>query len=59
MAFERNKRSSNPNFGKKMTVADMSHPILRENKKALALLDEMDKNKFRLFGWRGDKNVWE
>lgn len=57
MAFKRNKRSSNPNFGKKMTVADMSHPILRENKKALALLDEMDKNKFRLFGWRGDKNV--
>ena len=57
MAFERNKKSVNTNFRKKMTVADMSHPILKENKKALALLDEMDKNKFRLFGWRGDKNV--
>lgn len=58
MAFERNKKSSNPNFGKEMSVVDMSHPILKENKKALALLDEMDKRKFRFFGKKGDKNIW-
>ncbi|MBN6185674.1 hypothetical protein JQN58_01585 [Aneurinibacillus sp. BA2021] len=56
MAFQRNKKSNNPNFGKKMTVADISHPILKENKKALAILDEMDKKKFGLFRRKGEKN---
>jgi hypothetical protein len=50
MAFERNKKSRNPNFGKKMTVADMKHPFLEDlNKEALALLDKLDKEKCRLF----------
>ncbi|MFK5707540.1 hypothetical protein ACI6BU_06090 [Lysinibacillus boronitolerans] len=57
MAFERNKKSSNPNFGKKMSVADMSHPILKQNKKALALLDEIDKRKFRFFRRKVDKKL--
>ncbi|WP_158023605.1 hypothetical protein [Domibacillus antri] len=54
MALERNKVSSNPNR-RKMTVADMSHPIVKENKKALDLLNEMNKKKC----WfeRKDKNV--
>jgi len=57
MAFVRNKKSSNPNFGKKLTVANMSHPILNENKKVLALLEEMDKKKCRDFRKKGDKKV--
>ncbi len=57
MAFERNKKSSNPNFGKEMSVADMSHPILKQNKKALVLLDEMDKRKFRFFRRKVDKKL--
>jgi len=57
MAFERNKKSSNPNFGKGMSVADMSHPLLKENKKVLALLNEIDKRKFVLFRRKGDKKV--
>lgn len=56
MAFER-KKSSNPNFGKKMTIAEMSHPILKENEKALALLEEMDKKKYRLFRRKGEKKI--
>ncbi|MFT9850026.1 MULTISPECIES: hypothetical protein [Bacillales] len=57
MAFERNKKSVNPNFGKKMAVADISHPILKEHKKALVLLDEMDKRKFRFFRRKGEKKI--
>ncbi|WP_180827440.1 hypothetical protein [Bacillus sp. UMB0728] len=57
MAFERNKKSSNPNFGKKMSVVDTGHPILRENEKALALLDEMDKKKCGFFRRKGEKKV--
>lgn len=56
MAFERNRKSTNPNFGKKMTVADIrNHEILKLNKDALALLDEIDKKKFGLFRRKGDK----
>lgn len=54
MVFKRNKMSSNPNR-RKMTVADMSHPILKENKKVLELLDEMDKKKFGFFKRKGEK----
>lgn len=58
MAFERNRKSSNPNFGKKMSVADIGHHWLIElNKEALALLDEMDKRKFGLFRRKGEKKV--
>ncbi|KGR89862.1 hypothetical protein [Niallia sp.] len=57
LAFERNKKSSNPSLGKEMSVADMSHPILKENKKALALLDEIDKRKFRFFRRKADKKL--
>jgi hypothetical protein len=57
MAFERNKKSSNPNFGKKMSVVATGHPILRENEKALALLDEMDKKKCGFFRRKGEKKV--
>lgn len=59
MAFERNKKSSNPNFGRKMSIADMGHhhPILKENEKALALLNEMDKRNFVFFRSKGDKKV--
>ncbi|WP_157950991.1 hypothetical protein [Peribacillus acanthi] len=57
MAFERNKKSSNPNFGRKMSVADMGHPIQKENKIALDLLDEMDKTKFGFFRIKGEKRI--
>lgn len=55
MAFERNKKSSNPNFGKKMTVADMGHHWIFElNKEVLALLDTIDKKKIGFFRRKGD-----
>jgi hypothetical protein len=54
MAFVRNKKSSNPNFGKKMSV-NFEHPIFEENKKVLDLLDEIDKRKIRFVRRRGDK----
>lgn len=58
MAFERNRKSSNPNFGKKMSVVDMGHHRLIElNKEALVLLDEMDKKKFGLFRRKGEEKV--
>lgn len=40
-----------------MTVADISHPILKENKKAQVLLDEIDKRKFRFFRRKGEKKT--
>lgn len=44
MAFERNRPATNPSR-RRMSVADMTHPILKENKKALELLNEMEKKK--------------
>lgn len=44
MAFQRKKPVKNPSK-RPMTVADMSNPIVKENKKALKLLEEMEKKK--------------
>lgn len=40
MPFERNKKASNPSYGKSMSVENMEHQIQKENKKVLKLLDE-------------------
>jgi hypothetical protein len=50
MAFERDRKPTNPTR-RAMSVADMSHPILKENQKVLKLLDEMDK-KNRKIRWK-------
>lgn len=57
MAFQRNKiiKNSNPNRRKMSVVYE--HPIFKENKKALDLLDEMDTKKFGLFRRKGGKKV--
>lgn len=44
MAFQRNRPATNPTR-RAMSISNMTHPISKENQKALQLLDELDKKK--------------